>query len=89
MENLKLKQKLVEISETENVRSLLKLIDNAYWPATEEITGFGSGPWCSSCFDTEEKLITLHHKVALMVNDFVSYMWQCPSCKSEVSAPKK
>ncbi|KZN53051.1 hypothetical protein N474_22260 [Pseudoalteromonas luteoviolacea CPMOR-2] len=89
VENLELKQKLAEISETENVRNLLKLNDNAYWPKTEEIVGFGSGPWCSSCFDKEEKLITLHHKVALMVNDFVSYKWECPSCNSAVSASEK
>lgn len=86
VENLELKQKLAEISATENVRDLLKLTKNAYWPKTEGTLGFGSGPWCSSCFDREEKLITLHYNVALVVNDFVSYKWECPSCKSVVSA---
>jgi hypothetical protein len=88
-ENIELREKLSEISKSQSLRSLLEPKENVYLPISGEINGYGKGPWCTNCFDEKEKLVTLHHKVSMAIGDFVSYKWECPSCKSSVSAPKK
>ncbi|MCZ2721555.1 hypothetical protein O1D97_07785 [Marinomonas sp. 15G1-11] len=50
VENLELREELAELSKTEDLRNLLRLTDNAYWPKGDEIMGYGSGPWCSKMF---------------------------------------
>jgi regulator of replication initiation timing len=97
-ENIRLKKKLEEVESTHrkeitalrgerDLRSQLSLEDNVYRAMRGEIEGYGTGPWCTNCFDTSGVLIALHHKVAVMIDSFASYKWECPSCKSSVSAP--
>ncbi len=99
-ENLELKHQLMQIedahakelsvlSKKHSLRFQVKLHENVYVPANAEIPGYGKGPWCTKCFDSSGKLITLHHKMAGGINDIIWYKWECPNCKSSVSAPNK
>ena len=91
-ENVNLRSEISELKTKKSVREYLVLKDNAYWPKEGQIEGYGSGPWCSKCFDSSGVLISLHHKLAsamAMGNaSFSSYKWQCPECKSSVRAPE-
>lgn len=93
-ENLQLRKELDQAVTTHrarkpNLRSQLSLQDNVYLPASDGVPGYGTGPWCTNCFDTSEALITLHHKAAGGINDVVWYKWECPNCKSSVAAPRR
>lgn len=91
-ENLALREQIRESERKRDFRSQLRLEKNVYIPVAKEIEGYGTGPWCSKCFDTQGILISLHHKVgfAWAIGDAsgASYEWRCPNCKSTVSAPK-
>lgn len=88
-ENVELREKLSSLGKSQDLRSLLVLRDNVYWSESGEVSGYGEGPWCSNCFDSEERLVALHHKLAMAIGDFASYKWECPNCKSSVGAPDK
>jgi len=88
-ENIELREKLSAMGKSQSFRPLLELRENVYFPISGEIDGYGKGPWCTNCFDEKEKLVALHHKVSMAIGDFVSYKWECPSCKSSVGAPDK
>lgn len=72
---------------TKDLRSQLRFEKNTYVAANGEIPGYGKGPFCTNCFDTSEKLINLHHKMAGFINNVSWYKWECPKCKATVSAP--
>jgi hypothetical protein len=86
-ENLELREKISKLSASKSFRGQLVLKDNVYYPKDIQIEGYGNGPWCTNCFDSKEKLVVLHHKVSMAIGDFVSYKWECPNCKSAISAP--
>lgn len=88
-ENANLREQISSLIKADKIRSLLIIRDNVYWAEKTEIEGYGKGPWCSSCFDEKEILVSLHHKMSMAIGDHVSYKWECPSCKSSIGAPHK
>lgn len=92
-ENIDLRGIISELSQKKDFRDQLRLNKGVYVPVSGEIAGYGNGPWCSRCFDTDGKLISLHKKTAMAIatsrSTYASYKWECPSCKSSVSAPNE
>ncbi len=88
-ENFELRGKVSELNQVRNYRAQLTLRENVYFPKYDEIEGYGEGPWCTKCFDEGKVLVSLHHKVASSYGGYTYYKWECPSCKSNVNAPKK
>ncbi len=86
-ENLALKQEMAECNKKQDFRSQLRVEKNVYVPASGEIEGYGTGPWCTKCFDTSGMLVTLHRKVSVAIGNHVNYKYECPNCKSAVGAP--
>ena len=88
-ENLALREQLSAANWRKDIRLQLVLRDNSYVSMDAEIPGYGQGPWCSSCFDSNGELISLHHKVASSASvgdkSWTSYKWECPVCKSAIS----
>ncbi len=92
-ENLALSQEISECRRQRDFRSMLRIENNVYVPSAGEIEGYGSGPWCTKCFDTAGLLVTLHHKLATAVGSAsggwaTSYKYECPNCKSAGATPK-
>lgn len=88
-ENSLLRQEIRTLKIRRNLRSEIELRDCTYVATHGEIPGYGKGPWCTNCFDSAETLITLHHKWSSSIGNVSSYRWECPSCKSSVSAPER
>jgi rRNA maturation endonuclease Nob1 len=92
-ENLHLREELAQLKLKQDLRSRVTKRDNVYVPQAGEIDGYGTVPWCTNCFDTQGTLISLHHKVASSIgignHSVTSYKWECPNCKSSVSAPRR
>ena len=88
-ENVDLREQVTNLIKTERIRSSLIIKDNVYRAKSDEIDGYGKGPWCTSCFDAKETLVSLHYKISMAIGDHVSYKWECPSCKSSIGAPNK
>ena len=86
-DNLNLRREIVECKKKHESRGALRVENNVYVPAGGMIEGYGVGPWCTQCFDTSGMLITLHKKVSMAIGDYISYMYECPSCKSSVACP--
>lgn len=84
-----------QIEKLEHNKSLVDLVTregNLLLPKNTEIEPYGKGPWCTSCFEDKDKLITLHHKFssAVAIGSFSasSYKWECPACKNSFAAPQ-
>jgi hypothetical protein len=93
-EILDLKSIIAELKESHDFRKQIKKEGNVYVPIGKEVDGYGTGPWCTNCYETKGVLISLHHKVAAAMalgsgRGFTSYKWECPNCKNSVSAPKR
>lgn len=92
-ENNTLRERITQLEAVRDLRSEITLENNVYVPVKGEVPGYGAGPWCSKCFETEGQLISLHHKVASAAavgkRTFASYKWECPNCKAAVRAPKR
>jgi hypothetical protein len=88
-ENYQLRQEIRTLKIKREFRSEIRLHENVYVAANGDISGYGNGPWCTNCFDSAGDLITLHHLTAGFVNDVTWYKWECPRCKSAVSAPDR
>lgn len=92
-ENIQLRERIKSLESVRDLRAEVKLADNVYVPVQGEVESYGSGPWCSKCFEADGQLISLHHKVASAIatssGSTASYKWVCPNCGSSVRAPKK
>lgn len=91
--NNELRDRIKELETIRDLRTEIILENNVYFPVNEEVSGYGKGPWCSKCFETTAKLISLHHKVSSAVivagRSSSSYKWECPNCSASVKAPKR
>ncbi|MBC5833130.1 hypothetical protein [Vibrio metschnikovii] len=89
---LALKRQVEELEHKKSLAALVTRDGNLLLPKDTEIEPYGKGPWCTSCFETQDKLITLHHKFSsgVMVGSLASssYKWECPACKNSFSAPQ-
>lgn len=74
-ENLELRKKVKTLESAAEVRTKLELRNSAYWFVEDPPAGWPAGPYCTGCFDVNEKLVVLGpHPVSLS-----GYM--CPGCK--------
>ena len=89
-EILELRDQLKQQGHKIDLRSQIRIEEGKYVPVGDGIPGYGKGPWCSRCFDSEERLITLHRKagagIATSRRSWSSYVWECPECKSRIPA---
>lgn len=69
MENIKLKDEIKDLKDKLETKESLKFKDGAYW------TKDGDGPFCSSCWDSDQKLIRTHKKPHIL--EMI-----CPNCKN-------
>ncbi|MGL4604677.1 MAG: hypothetical protein ACRCU9_11080 [Iodobacter sp.] len=87
-ENIALREEINSLKKSIDLRSLLTIKDNVYLPVSGEIDGYGKGPWCTNCYDSNDILVTLHQKSSIVIGDYTSYKLECPKCKSSTSAQK-
>ncbi|HHF2883495.1 TPA: hypothetical protein ACPJZ6_000082 [Vibrio diabolicus] len=91
-QTLALQREVEELKHKKSLAGLVTRNENLLLPKDSEIEPYGRGPWCTSCFETQDKLITLHHKFdqAVMVGSIAasSYKWECPACKNRFPAPQ-
>jgi hypothetical protein len=68
------------IKRGRDLQSQLRLAGKVYVPPRGEIEGYGKGPWCRNCFDTNGILETLDgHPPG---QEFISTdKWECPRCR--------
>ncbi len=89
---ISLKRQVEELEHKKSLAGHVTREGNLLLPKSTEIEPYGKGPWCTSCFETKDKLITLHHKfssgVAIGSFSASSYKWECPACKNSFSAPQ-
>ncbi|MDN4502083.1 hypothetical protein QX776_06700 [Alteromonadaceae bacterium BrNp21-10] len=87
--NLRLQIRTLQVID--DLKNLVKKEGNILLPKESEVKGYGTGPWCTKCFEADGKLISLHHKLGTaMVTSkasFSSYKWECPLCKTFIRAP--
>ncbi|MGA2774974.1 MAG: hypothetical protein ABSE81_02795 [Candidatus Omnitrophota bacterium] len=76
-ENLDLKKKIKGLESSDDVRSQLTIKKGNYWFISKPLSGYSEGPFCTGCFDSNKKLITL---TKLPFNIGVGE-YQCPVCK--------
>ncbi|UHJ63251.1 hypothetical protein [Vibrio furnissii] len=90
---LTLKRKIEELESKKSLATLVRRDGNFLLPKGTEIEPYGEGPWCTSCFEANDRLITLHHKcngvVAVGSFSTSSYIWACPVCKNSFSTPQQ
>lgn len=77
-ENRALKDEIRTLKEEANTSKRLVFKKNTYWIPKEDGTS-EDGPFCSTCRDTEHKLVRLH---ALGIGGFT-----CPAC--QLKRPRK
>src|SRR5690554_4040565 len=91
--NNELRDRIKELETIRDLRAEIVLESNVYVPVNEEVPRYGKWPWCSKCFETTGKLISLHHKVSSAFSvggrSSTSYKWECPNCSSSVKAPRR
>ncbi len=74
-ENLSLKFQLGQARQGEDIKNKLKHRDNSYF-LPQDGGGIDDGPFCTRCFDSEEKLIRK------TVGDYaMGFKSHCPNCK--------
>jgi len=78
-ENLQLRGLLDALREKEDIGGKVKLEKGAYWLSS---TSGKSGPFCTRCYDSEQKLINLS---ALTGPFKVFGSHECPNCKSSTT----
>jgi regulator of replication initiation timing len=69
-ENRALKDEIRTLRDQLNTRGKLIFRENTYWLSMDN--GKDDGPFCSTCHDTEQKLVRLH---ALSIGGY-----RCPAC---------
>jgi len=77
-ENYSLKKRIDKLEEISNVKSKLIHEDNHYFVKEKEIK---DGPYCTKCWDSDNKLIRLHQGEHHSGQDHYS----CPNCKTYTS----
>jgi hypothetical protein len=85
-ENVDLREELASMKLSLNIRSKLTRSGNTYIVQNGAIEGYGSGPFCTQCFDSEEKLVALHSKNRAIGTTgrhgkiYSSQHLECPKC---------
>ncbi len=74
-ENAELKKKITFLEANSKLREALIFEDNAYWKKEDE--GNRTGPFCSPCLDSKEKLIRLQKD-----SDGYGGSFYCPVCEN-------
>lgn len=87
-ENIDLREELTSLKKSMDIRSRLIKSGNTYVCQKDEIEGYGKGPWCTRCFDCEDKLVTLHTKnraigtTGSRARTYSTQYLECPKCKT-------
>jgi len=58
-ENIRLRSRIDELTKSVDLRSKLRREKN-YYILTEKVPGYDEGPFCLTCMDEDEKLISMH-----------------------------
>ncbi len=69
-ENARLREEVQQLREQAKVSESLEFVDPVYWRKLEKSR---DGPFCSRCWDADQKLIRLHDRSS-------STFWHCPAC---------
>ncbi len=74
-ENQSLRNEVARLKEALELQGTVKYDDGAYWSEN----GDRDGPFCTKCWDADEKLIRMKH---------TNFTWfKCPHCKTACEIP--
>jgi len=76
--NFTLKKKIEEFNKVEKIKSKLIFENNHYYVQEKEDK---TGPFCTKCWDSENKLIRLHNGGSSDGRHF----FECPNCKTQAN----
>lgn len=87
-ERLRLEKELEKLRKERDLRSKLEYKNGLYY-LSEPVEGLSEGPFCPTCWEDEEKTITVtpYYKMSLGAGNMerVRAGWQCPRCKIKIS----
>lgn len=75
IENQELKETIKNMNENNVIKEKLIVKPNRYFIQTEDMDE--DGPFCTACWDNNEKLIRLHS----VTQSYDSTFYECPVCK--------
>lgn len=82
-ENSELKEVMKKMSDNSQLKSKIKLKDRHYYIEEE-------GPYCTKCWDDEEKLIRVPRREGSGYGDgSVHAYYTCPKCKTELGGRER